>query len=202
MSRVVQLMATESGQHYILIGLDANSLSSFEMQLWLEKFGKRMIDWLSPLGQNMISFMGGDLWVHNSDKSPRANLFGEQKEVEVGVVVNTEPNKVKLLNSLGIQSDSEWEVISLVIPPTLNRPAGMYSKIPKEHFKKRNGVWRAHFLRNLKTNASSVTFTDAVKGEELSGHTAYMILRNVNNPTGDQVKLFGLEVDMDVARSQ
>lgn len=200
--REIEIVSTSDGMKYLLVGFDTTDTGSFRWQLWIEKKGLRMIDWLSPLGQNFISFMGGDLWVHNSDTAPRANLFGEQKDVKIGIVANEDSVHVKVFNSLGVHSDTQWEVESIVIPPSLNRPAGMYSELPKEHFKKRNGVWRAHFLRNLKSASATESVTDAVRGEELKGYYMYMILKNVNNPSGEQFKLFKVDVDMDVLRGQ
>ena len=186
--------------HYILIGLDSDQLSSFNLQAWITHYGARIVDFAQATSLNFITFMGGDLWIHNSDTTPRCNLFGEQKECEIGVVVNQEPTKIKILDSLDVNSDGAWEVVSLTIPATMNYPNGMSSKVPKEHFKKRSGVWRAKFLRNMMTNQATESALDLVRGEPLRGNEAYMVLRNVNNPSGEQVKLFKVEINLSSAR--
>ena len=138
----------------------------------------------------------GDLWVHNSDTAPRANLFGEQKQVKMGIVINEQANEIKLFDSVGIHSDGQWSVESIIVPPSLNNPVGMNSLIPIQRFIRRNTVWRAEFLRNLKSTSDSDSIKDAMSGEELKGHYAYMILKNENNSAGEQVKLFKVDVNM------
>lgn len=202
MARIIEIVATHDGYHFIQFGLDNDSLSSFKIQLWLEKHGKRYVDWVQSMGLGFISFMGGDLWLHNDDTVPRCNLFGEQKECVVGIVTNEDPTRVKIFDSLGVHSDGEWEVQSVTIPATVNYPHGMDSKIPIERFKKRDGVLRAEFLRNMKTSDSVVSVIDALKGEPLKGYSAYLLLKNVNNPSGDQVKLFKVDVNTTKVRGQ
>ncbi len=200
MAREIELISTSTSVHYLLFGLNSNELSDFSIQIWIEKFGVRVIDWCQATGLNFISFMGGDLWVHNSNTAPRCNLFGEQKECKMGIVANGEPTKVKLFDSLGIYTDGQWEVESLIIPPSLNKPNGMYSKIPKERFKNREGVWRAEFLRNMKSTSDTARVQEAISGEQLKGNECYMILKNVNNPEGDRVRLYKLECNTTTLR--
>ena len=197
-----EIVAEETGEHFLIFGMDAEDLTSFGVQLWVTKYGARMIDWIQATGLSYITFMGGALYVHNSDKSPRAYLFDEQKEVKMGIVMNEEAGTIKLMDSMGIFSDGEWEVESITIPATLNRPDGMYSVLPKERFKKDNDVLRAEFLRNMKTSGSTVSVKDAISGEELKGNEAYLLLKNVNNPAGEQVKLFKVELNLTKIRGQ
>jgi hypothetical protein len=75
MAREIELISETEGVHYLLFGLNSNELSSFAIQMWLTKFGKRGIDWAQSMGMGFITFMGGDLWVHNSDTADRCNLF-------------------------------------------------------------------------------------------------------------------------------
>jgi hypothetical protein len=197
MARQVDLISTTNGIHYIEVGLDSDSLASFQWQLWVTKYGKRAVDFLQSLSLGFVSFMGGDLWVHNSDDVDRCNLFGEAKNCEVGVVANEQPNIVKLLDSIGIHSDGRWEVVSVTIPKTLNHPNGMYSVIPKERFKKREGVWQSEFLRNMKTTSGTASVIEAIKGEPLRGRSAYILLRNTDT---SQVKLFKTDIRMSGSR--
>jgi hypothetical protein len=197
MSRLVEIVSSTSGKHYILIGLSGSELSSFNLQLWVTKYQIRMVDWVQSMGLNLISFIGGDLWIHNDDTVDRCNLFGEKRDCIVGVVSNEMPNVVKIWDSLGVQSDSAWEVTSITIPPSLNHPQGMTSVLPTAQFKRRDGVWQAKFLRNLKSASGSVSVLDAVQGEELKGSEMYLTLKNTSN---DQVKLFALEFNMTKSR--
>lgn len=195
-------MSNSDGSKYLTVGLDADSLSSFKWQLYIHKTGARTIDWCQSMSLSYVTFCGGDLWVHNSDTAPRANLFGEQKDVKVGVVVNEQANTLKIFDTVGVHSDGCWEIETVIVPPSLNHPQGMNSKVPKERFKKRNGVYRAEFLRNLKSTSDSDSIKDAISGEELKGHFAYLVLKNVNNPSGEQIKLFKLDVNATILRGQ
>jgi len=198
--REILVMSTSTGKKYLLFGLDAEDMSSFSIQLYITKTGKRYVDWMSSLSLGFCTFMGGDLWLHNSDTVPRCNLFNEQKDCKVGIVTNEEPTKVKLFDSLGIHTNGEWEVTEVIIPHTLNYPNGMYSKIPVEQFKKRDGVWHARFLRNMQTNQNATSVIDALRGEVLRGYEAYFVLKNVNNSAGEQVKLFKVDINSSSSR--
>jgi len=199
MAREVQLISTRYGWHHLLIGLDADELCGFGIQLWITRYGMRMVDWVQAMGLNWISFLGGDLWIHNDTTVDRCNLFGEKRDCIVGVVSNEQPMMIKILDSLGVWSDSQWEVTSIVIPPTLNYPDGMESKIPLAQFKRRSGVWRAKFLRNMKSTSDTSSVIEAIQGEPLIGQEAYMLLKNTSN---EQVKLFKIQVNATTARGQ
>jgi hypothetical protein len=177
--------------------MNSDEISDFKIQIWLTKYGERMVDLMQALGLNFITFMGGDLWIHNSDTQDRCNLFGEKRDCVVGVVMNEQPMTIKVLDTLDVHSNKTWEVTSITIPPTLNYPDGMESKIPESMFKKRSSIWRAKFLRNLKSSSSTNSVLDAIKGEELRGDTAYITLKNTSD---DQVKLFSVTCNMSSAR--
>lgn len=180
-----------------MVGMDSDTLASFSWMLWITKYHERAIDWMQSLSLGFISFMGGDVWVHNSDKVPRNNFFGEQKYSEVGIVANEKADVIKLLDSIGIHSDGEWSVESVTIPKTLNFPNGMYSKIPKGRFVKRDGVYQAAFLRNMKTSSGTISTIEAIRGEHLRGNAAYLVLKNTNT---NECKLFKVEIRMTTNR--
>jgi len=191
--RIIELVATSSNTHYLLFGMNNSEVSSFSIQLYITHFGQRAVDWLQSLSLGWIAFMGGDVWLANSNNVPRVNFFGEQKYSEVGVVANQEPNLVKLLDSIGIYSDGKWSVESVTIPKDLNHPNGMFSRIPKERFKKRDGVFQAEFLRNMKTTDGVSRVKDAIGGEPLRGASAYLVLKNTDTT---EVRLYKVDFNM------
>jgi len=196
-SRQIDIIALESGMHYILIGFNANELANFSMQIWITKYGKRIVDFVQAMGLNFISFMGGDLWIHNDEDQDRCNLFGEKRDCIVGVVTNENPTEIKLLDSIGVHSNSTWEITSITLPATINYPDGMESKLPANLFKKREGVWKARFLRNMKSTSETASVIDALNGEPLRGYEAYCVLKNTSN---SQVKLFKVDVNSTLSR--
>ena len=197
MAREVQIIAESTGRHYLLFGFSANEMSSFSLQMWITHYGQRAVDWVQALSQGFCTFMGGDIWVHNSTDVPRNNLFGIQRNSKVGIVANEKADIIKFLDSIGINSDGKWEIESITIPKTLNYPNGMYSKIPKERFKKREGIWQSEFLRNMKTSSGTISAIEAIKGEPLKGNSAYLILKNTDTT---ECKLFKININMTSSR--
>lgn len=204
MATFFELTALTSGTKYLEFGMDSDNLFSFAIQYYVTHYGKRAIDWMQSKGLGFVSFMGGELWLHNSDDVNRCNFFGEQKDFKVGIVANQDANRLKVLDSIAIHSEfeyptdreSKWEVESVTIPSSLNYPNGMYSKIPSNRFKKREGILKAEFLRNMKTNSATANALDALRGEELRGNDALIVLKN--SSTG-QVKLFKVNVNMTLS---
>ncbi len=199
MARQIDLISTTDGVHYLLFGFNPGELSTFSIQLWITRYGKRVIEWAQSMGMGWITFMGGELWVQNSDTADRCNLYGKQKDCVVGVISNEESNRIKLYDALHIHSNEQWEVTEVVIPASLNYPNGMYSKIPKERFKRRDGVWRAEFLRNMKTGDSTINIINGMSGEPLRGYECYMTLTNTST---SQVKLFKVDIRQTRSRIQ
>ena len=156
-----------------------------------------MVDTVQAMGLSMVSFLSGDLWIHNDDNTDRCNLFGEKRDCIVGVVTNEQPMTIKVLDSVDIHSNDRWEITSITIPATLNYPDGMSSRLPLEQFKKRGGVWQAHFLRNMLSTDDTARTIDAIKGEELKGSVALLTLKNTSNY---QVSLFKVSVYETAAR--
>lgn len=205
MAAFIELVATSDGIKYLEFGQDTNQTFGFAIQLYLTKFGEHAIDWMQSRSLGFVSWMGGELWLHNSDDVDRCNFFGEQKDFKVGIVANQEPNRIKVLDSIEIHSEfeepldreSKWEVESITIPASLNYPDGMYSKIPSGKFQKREGILSAEFLRNMKTTTATASALDALRGEALRGYEALLILKN--SSTG-QVKLFKVDLNMTTSK--
>jgi hypothetical protein len=195
--REILLVSITDGTHYLAFGLDDNSLSNFSVQTYITKYGIRMCDFVQALSLNFISFMASDLWVHNDETVDRCDLFGEKRDCIVGIVSNQDPLKIKIYDSLGVHSTGEWDIISITIPASLNYPDGQESKLPKARFTKRNGIWQASFLRNMKTSSGTASVIDAINGETLRGNSIYMLMKNTDD---DQVKLFKVAVNATISR--
>ena len=197
MARQIDIISLETGKKYLLFGFNAEEIADFSIQIWITKYGARLIDFVQAMGLNFITFMGGDLWIHNDEDQDRCNLFGEKRDCIVGVVTNENPTEIKLLDSIGIHSNGTWEIVSITIPPNLNYPQGMESRIPVSMFKKRDGVWKARFLRNLKSTSDTASVIDALNGEVLRGYEAYLTLKNTSN---EQIKLFKVDINSTLSR--
>ena len=197
MSRTIELVATSDSVHHLIFGWNDSELATFSIQMWITHYHERAIDWLQSLSLGFMSFMGGNLYLHNSNEVDRCSLFGERQDCKVGFVVNEQAGVSKILDSLGIHTDGEWEVESVTIPPDLNYPDGMYSVVPKNMFYKREGVLYSEFLRNMKTSGSVATAIEAITGEPLRGKSAYVVLKNTST---EKVQLWAIEVNMTKSR--
>jgi len=195
--RQIDLVAAQNGIHHVEFGFNQNELASFSVKFWITHYGQRALDWVQAMSLGFVSFLGGDIYKHNSTNVPRNYLFGQQRNSEVGIVANEKANVIKLLDSIGIHSTGEWEVESVTIPKTLNYPNGMYSRIPKGRFKKRDGVWQAEFLRNMKTSSGTISILDAIKGEPLKGYSAYIVLKNTDTT---ETSLFKIDINQTHSR--
>ena len=195
--RTIEIVATTNGRHKVCIGMSDSEIASFKMKAWITHYGERAVDWVQNLSLGYVSFMGGNIWVHNSDSVDRCNLFGEQKDCIVGIVANQETGLVRILDSLEVHSNDEWEVESITIPASLNYPNGMYSKVPTARFRRREGVWTAEFLRNMLTSSGSISVIESVKGEPLRGESAFIRLKNTST---SQVKLLKVTINMTSSR--
>lgn len=195
--REVVLTSASQGVHHLQFGMNANELSSFKLQIYLTKYGARAVDWLQTMSLGYCSFMGGNIWIHNSDEVDRLSLFGEKKDCKLGIVANQEPNLVKLFDSLGLHTDGQWSVESVTIPATLNYPSGMYSEIPVDNFEMREGVWQSEFLRNEKTTSATAQKIEAITGEPLRGQTAYIVLKHSST---SKVRVWKVDVNMSKSR--
>jgi len=191
------MVSASDGEHYVKFGLEASESCDVAIRMYITKKGQRLADWMQSLGIGWISFMGDEVWGHNSDNVVRCNFYGEQKDMVVGVVFNEMPNELKVLDAVEIHSDEDWEIESIDIPATLNYPNGMYSKIPEGRFKRREGVLYAEFLRNMKTGQSTINPLQALKGEPLRGDSAYMVLRS--SATG-AMSLFKVDIKATLSR--
>lgn len=191
----IQKIAVSSGPQHVCFGLDNGELSSFGIQMWITKYGKQAVDWVQHLSLGWVSFINGDIWVQNQPETlvDRVNFFGEKKDFIVGAVVNENPSTVKILDSIGIRTDGNWEVLSVTIPKSLSYPNGMTSKIPSGKFKKREGFLRSEFLRNMKTSSGTESVLELMKGEPLRGECAYLVLKNTSTT---EVKLYMIELNM------
>lgn len=189
----IELTSTSTGPHAVYFGLDGGETSSFGIQMYLTKYGKQAVDWVERLSLGWISFLRGDIWIQNSPDADRNEFFTEHKDTVVGVVVNEQPDLVKILDSIGIHTNKEWTVTSVTIPESLNYPDGMSSRIPSAKFKKREGVFRSEFLRNELSTNGTANVLDLLRGEELRCEAAIIELTNTST---DEVRLYKVEVDL------
>ena len=195
--REIQMIAEDDSTYFLLLGLDAEEMSSFGLMTYIEHKNKRAIDFISATSLGYCTYIGGDLYKHNSDEVDRLELFGERKEAKIGVVANQEPRLMKVLDSIMLDTNGKWCVESVIIPPNMNYPNGQESRIPAEMFIKREGIYQAEFLRNMKTKGSTAQSLLALTGEPLRGNDALITLKCTET---NRVSLFRVTCNMTASR--
>jgi len=148
---------------------------------------------IGTTAQDLISFIGEDLYVHNNNES-RGFFYNSLKKMVLNVIVNQNADVTKVLDSITLNTnDGEWEITNIVIPPTPNYPRGMTSKIPNVFFEKRENGIHSEFLRNMKTSSNTESTLELREGDELRGQTATITLENAES---GEVVLFDILVNM------
>lgn len=100
---------------------------------------------LDNIGTLEARFNGGRLWIHKS--ASRNNFFGESYASSVALVLNTNPNTVKVIEAISVESD---EKPSHVYIQNL-RPYIQQSDLVSNDFRTREGVHYADVLRDRLT---------------------------------------------------
>lgn len=196
--RTIQLTATTDSSKYLEFGFPAGITGTFSIQAYITRVGARSIDCLCPVSLGFLSLMGGNIYIHNDSSAQRCTLFGQKQDFKIGLVANEEPSQVKILNSLGIKTDSDkWEVESVTVPFSKSHPHGMYSVIPQTAFVKRNDMISADFKRNMKTSSDTISYIEAITGEPLRGNCAYILLKNTDI---NKVELWEVQIDFSKSR--
>jgi hypothetical protein len=156
------------------------------------------IDWIGGGVSSLSGYKSEDVYVHNDVNRERCYLYNTRKSSEVKIVTNKPPVETKVFDSLEYKSNKSWDVPLIEIPADASYPNGMQSLIPESRFKVREGIFSSDFLRNMKTNQSTATNIDLLKGEELRGPAMEVTL--VNDDT-EEVNLFSVTVNSSKSRS-
>lgn len=109
-------------------------------------------------GIRLLSFVGGQLWLHESEDVPRNNFYGVQYSSIWQFVCNHAPKAVKLFWNIELQGDNLWICPQITTPPNNDYAQGMRSRLLQKHWSREEGVWKADFLRDM--NDTSARFLD------------------------------------------
>ena len=141
----------------------------------------------------MITFKGGDIWLENSDTSPRANYFGKQNIPYIETIVNPAPKKIKTFRGISIHANDKWDLREsgdISIPPTATYPNGMSSRLKPNKFRAKEGIFYSEFMGD---GLSKPTYIEGlVNGRQLRG--SVMKLRLRNSEVNENSELFSISV--------
>lgn len=98
------------------------------------------------LGAELIGVKVAELWRH--ERGTYCNFYGTQYGCFVKIVVNSNPELVKLLLRITIDATTKWEVTDIRVLPSASYPNGMRSKLTGNKLSLYEGQWMGDFLRD------------------------------------------------------
>lgn len=155
------------------------------------------------LRNEIVSFVNGELWLHDSDEVPRNNFYGVQYVSQVKVTFNKDFQKVKVYKhlsqcpgegqiDLAQRNNLLWYCPEIKCGPTQTRPNGFLSELKRGNFKHTYGNYHAE----IKRNKLSPAFTDQLKalinGDFMQGETCTVTFEN-DSPK--KVALFSVGIE-------
>jgi hypothetical protein len=63
---------------------------------------------IQGMGQNLYTFKGGNMFVHNSDNVDRCTFYGDFTAMSVRSVLNEAPTTTKVFKTISLDSTNEW----------------------------------------------------------------------------------------------
>ena len=163
---------------------------------WMTQYTFKMPDHMAIQGDLLVSFLNGELWLH--DKGEYGNFYGEQLECGVDFVVNNEPDVKKLFWHIRVKStDAVYtppKGIEVYIDQSISP---MVSELRENHFERLEGDYWADFRRNMVDkefdNIEPIELrevTALLKGMPLRGD--YMIIK-LRNKSNKKVTLYSVD---------
>jgi len=120
-------------------------------------------DYFSTLESDLLSYKQGQTYLHNSTTSFN-NFYGVQYRSKIMFVLNQLPDKPKVYNAMGVQSNFSPEFVYFYN----NYPIQQSSDLEEISFNDLEGIWYATILRNkLVPTATGFTTNGLLTGEKM-----------------------------------
>lgn len=108
-------------------------------------FAGEMFGWV---GLHFMTFNAAKLWIN--EEGTICNYYGTQSNSSVSVVVNNDPNEVKMFMNIIQESSALWSAELITTIPTASYPDGMESQLISNKWGLYEGQYRADFMRDRK----------------------------------------------------
>ena len=153
----------------------------------------------------MITFMLGKVYLHNDSTVARCTFYDQKFQQKVKFVANIHPGTNKSFRYIQIgcaspMEDTLWEALedgSIYIPPNDMYPLGQWSRLRKERFELKEGLYYAEFLMNSRTTRTIDTVQDLFNGDKLVGRWLQLELSNLSD---DDAAMEFVKVISDVSK--
>lgn len=142
-------------------------------------------EWFCNVGNRMIMIALGSVYIH-ADSSDYCNIFGNQGEWSITFPVNVEYPKIKVFDWLGYYSNIPLDCPSITIPVDNNNKYGMFTRIKKNRFKYREGIFYHDIERNMTTSSLTPSIMELKNGNRMRGDHAEVTL---SDNSGDKAVL-------------
>lgn len=143
-------------------------------------------EWSDNIGNSLITFISGELFV-NDDSDSYCEFYSKFQEPEIEFVFNENPKDVKLAVAMSIHANSLWQPNQdgdITIPPNITYANGMSSRLKPAKFRKKEGLFYSEFLHNGLT--PNMTYDEGVRhGQKLRGNLMRIRLRNADKLPSD-----------------
>jgi len=162
---------------------------SDKVNMWIS-FHVFIPDKYTYVGMNLLSFTGGNLYIHNANNTYN-NFYGVQHKSIVKTVANLESGKVKVFIALSQESNDVWSCPEIEIPPSAQYPQGMLSRLLASKFRRQEGVYYSDLMQDLLTPNFATQLDALINGRDLRGH---VLIVTMENGSTEFVKLNALNV--------
>jgi len=140
----------------------------------------------STLNDKVISFLNGELWVHDTNET-RDNFYGIQYTSQVKFVHNLNPYQLKLFYSFRENANKKWYLPDITTIPNSSYPVGMKSRVKKNNIGLYEGDFWAEFLRDMNDPAfyNQPQVNALLRGRMLRGGMLEILLENDDTTDAD-----------------
>lgn len=173
----------EDQDNAITLGFNADKLRWTTNYSWHPQMLLKFVN-------SLFTWYQGRLFKMNSNET-RNFFYDTQYYSEIEIIFNIEPQEVKNLFSMRVNSNVAWEVTDIYIRPIVGKQAGQRSRIKKNNFVNLNGQFSAEFLRNMLDPMQLTELEALFKGDPLQGTTAKITLRSTEDT---EVRLVSIDI--------
>ena len=132
-----------------LIDTERQTISFSEGKNGFNTFQPFIPEYYGVVGNLLVSFKNGNLWLHESDEVPYNNFYDTQYTSKIQPVFNLAPKAVKIPWNIELQADNLWFSPLIETPPNFQYPIGMRSRLKAGCWDNTEGTWKADFRRDI-----------------------------------------------------
>lgn len=126
------------------------------------------------LNNKFFTFKRGQLYMHNSNTSPRNNFYGMQYNSEITLIFNDEPSAVKEFLSLNYEGTPDWNVIGIDTESEDSALSSTWPFVRKEN----------KFFTPIVSRVNIYGFSDKGMGSTLSDDGQVVYLQEMRDHSG------------------